>query len=323
MKFKTRILEHFGVAPGEYRGAAFRKYADALREAMRDDLFAVLIGEKGCGKKTVVGSVLREVLEAQERGDLRRRLIYIKINDDTRITIRQIATIMVEELSLEGVKPRRDYYALKKQLASLLGALTQGREPVKVTVVIEQAQHLLPQTIRALKELREINFLDTIEMFGVILSGHPALLGRIQNMEDVFPRVDVERMDEARGWMDRESRIEYLKARWGRLLNIAMREQIVDYMKTPMLMDHAVYEAMKGAYEVGKNALDELDFIFDLKAEVERNRLSYQEIADRMGVSKATVGQVINRKYDGDPHKYVEVQQTVTRLIQEKRREAI
>lgn len=325
MKFKTRILQYFEIEPGFYRGSAFRKYAQAVREAMEDQLFLLLVGDRGSGKKTVIGEVVKQIIKENERGNTRHHIVYIELFDDTRVTIAQIVREMILELtaSTEGqsesnkLRIRSDFYSRKRQLAAIIGKLVYS-EKHKVTLIIRQAQHLHGATLRALKELREISFLDRTEMFAVVLTGHPSLSAKVMNMEDVWPRTEIERLEESAGWMIPADRQEYLKAVWGSLLDKDMRELIAGNNHTPLAMDRCVYDALQRAYRRGDRNLKAEDFM-DMSDLIKRYGIPLQEIADAAGVSKSTAGLISNNKTTGFKADTVaNVQSTIGRLIAER-----
>lgn len=304
MRFRSSILEHFNVRLKEYRGDDFKRRASYLLEGLRERLFMALVGGPGTGKKTLA----RYVMDAA-KADM--TIIYLQVLDDARITISQIIAAMIEALSFGGERPRRDVYAKKTQLARLLGrTVSKGRG---VALVVEQAQHLHHNTIRAIKELRELSFLGDSELFSVLLMGHKSLEGKLLNLGDVAARVEFVRLDGATGWMDLEGRVAYIKGRFGAALTDAMRRQVALAHHTPMEIDRAIYERMQEAYRRG-DRLQLSDFILDVKDVIEKAGLSYARVAEESGLSKATVSQVVNHKYD-QPETVDKVKSAVARIV--------
>lgn len=309
MKFRSSIMAQFGVKPKDWRGPAFMRAANNILEGIEDGLFQAVVGEWGGGKKTLMAFVIDQLVK--KGGHV---IIYLKMLDDTRVTIGQIMNAMIVELSDGSERPYRDTFAKKMQLAKLLGIKVKGAEKRKVTVVIEQSQHLHGNTIRALKELRELSFLGETELFGVVLIGHKSLRGKILALPDVADRVEFEILTEEYGWMNLECRKEYLKARFGKLLSDNMREQIALVYKTPLQMDRFVYDKMKEVFLRGDAKFKEEDFMLELKEIVKMHGLSYQRIADAIGYGKTTVARVINGEYD-NPETINRVKEAVNRLI--------
>jgi len=313
MRFKQRILNHFDIEPGFYQGPAFKKLFSNIYDSMKGDEFITLIGGPGCGKKTVVNSVWQQIEKENELGNRKHHhIVYIHAQDKQKIRINQIINAMIYDLSSEN--PTRDPELKARHLARILGNITHTRKE-KVTVIIEQAHQLHGNTIRALKELRELKFLGNLDMFGIVLIGHKPLKDKIERLDDVVLRVEMEEMTEATGWMNYDERLDYLKARFGALLTGKMREQIALAYKTPLSMDRLIYEKMKEVYERGDNAFKEADFMLDLRTIVQSCNLSYQIIADATPnkVSKTAVGLVINGKYDNQAV-IDEVTQTIAEL---------
>jgi len=304
MKFRSSILGHFGIEPKEYHGMQFKRAAGNLAGALNDGLFIALIGGPGTGKKTLIRHVMDQLPDNHEK-------IYVQVLDDTRITISQIMGLMINKLSYDSENPRRDAYAKKVQLARLLGKVTNANR--KVSVIIEQAQHLHHATMRALKELRELSFLGQTEMFGVLLSGHKPLKGSLMGLNDVSKRIEIEELSEEQGWMTLSGRMEYLKGRFGDALTANMRKQVALKNKSPLEIDSAVYSKMKEVYLRGDETFKESDFMLDLKEMVEAHGLSYQKIAEVAGYKKSTISQVINDKYD-NPETIEKVKATIAKL---------
>jgi hypothetical protein len=295
MKFKSRIINHFGVEPKVYKGGAFKSIAAEVRECVEDNLFMAMIGDPMCGKKTVIGSVIRDIKKKNRKYEKKHHIIYMQLNDDTRIKISQIVSEMILVLN-DGDSIRRDFYARKSQLLTALGRLVYS-EGETVTLILEQAQHLHGNTIRALKELRELSFLGESELFGIILTGHSSLRGKIASLQDVYPRVEFVTMkDDSANWLNERDRVDYLTTVWGDVLTASMRKHIAAMCFTPGEMDALVYERMKVAYQRGDTHLQENDFL-PLKVIYEKSGLVMDAIAREAEVSKATASLAINGKY--------------------------
>ena len=317
MKFKRRILENFGCEPEFWMGSGFEKLARDVHDAMRDGEFLALVGAPGCGKKTVVNRVCMDIDAANRRGlEPVHHIVYVQSMDKERIRIGQIANALIYDLSDE--RPKRDPEARTRQLARILGRAVVANQE-KVTVIIEQAHRMHANTIRAIKELRELKFLGVMDLFGVVLIGHRPLKGKIESLDDVVLRAEIELMDEAHGWMNYSERTDYLEKVFGDVLTATMREQIALTCKTPLAMDRMIYDRMKAVYIRGDRAFTDADFMLDLKTLIEKSGLSYQKIADATPrkLSKATVGQVVNGKYD-NPEVVAEVQRTIAQMTRKK-----
>ncbi len=309
MKFRSHIINHFGVEAKPWHGAAFRRVAASISGAMADGLMLALIGGPGSGKKTL----LRYCMQRQPERDIN---VYIQVMDDTRIRIAQIIAQMITDISDGAEKPRRDAYGKKGQLARLLYFATEAGRGVHL--IIEQGQHLHHATIRAIKELHELSFLGKTEMFSVVMSGHRKLRGTLLGMKDVAQRVELEELSEDNGWMGASGRADYLRGRFGDLLNETMRENIASYCRTPLQMDSLVYGKMKDVYLRGDNAFKESDFLLDLKGAVEKNGIKYPDICRVSGYQKSTVSQVLNGNYDR-PETVDRVREAIEELIHENK----
>lgn len=324
MNFKSSILQHFSSDPSNWSGVSFRKQLSDIADSMISGEMIAVVGDPGCGKKTIVNHIAKSCANHNKTSMDKHHVVYVQSMDKERIRVGQIANAMIYDLSDET--PRRDPEARTRQLAKILGRIViSNRE--KVTVVIEQAHRLHANTIRAIKELRELKFLGYMDLFGVVMIGHRPLKAKIESLEDVVLRCEMQILDEAHGWMTGNDRLEYLKDRWGNLLTASMRKQIAIKHKTPLAMDRAIYDTMKAVYIRGDHEFKELDFMLDLKEVVQQSGISYQIIADSTPskLSKATIAQVVNKQYNGKENITREVQETIARLTDGQRdfREAV
>lgn len=303
MKFSPRILNHFGIEDaGFYRGPAFVRLYENILEAMRAGLFYVLIGDPGCGKKTAVSEAVRAIYKENERNyNGKHHIVYVQAVDKQRLNIRTVEQAMIYDLSAEN--PKRDAEARSRQLSRLLGVIVNRLPAERVTVIIEQAHLMHGNTIRAIKQLLELRFLDKAEMFGVILMGHRQLRQKIEGLNDVADRVEFELMSKGIGnedwqWLNPQDRVDYIKQRWGKALTPTMREHVAAMCRTPLAIDRIIYNKMKEVYERGDAAFGERDFL-PLKTEIEQAKLTLDDISKASGVSKATVSLVVNNQYTG------------------------
>jgi len=327
MKFKSRILAWFGVEPKPYRGRAFEKFAGAVQEAMQDEEMVALIGDPGCGKKTVVAEVVKRIRERDARsGVLSHIVVYVQSADKERVRINNIEEAMVYDLTDNSQNPNRYAEARTRQLARILGKIKEQNPAPKITVIIEQAHLLHGNTIRAIKQLREVRFLDKTEMFGVILIGHRPLKRKIELLNDVCDRFEFELMskEESGGsiwqWLTPGDRVEYIEQVWGKLLSPKMREQIAAVCSTPLQIDRLVYEKMKEVYARGDKQFSEADFVFDLKKLMRENQFSDDDVAKATAskLSRSTVNLVVNGKYTGSDDAVQEVHQAIAELIRSR-----
>ena len=125
--------------------------------AIQSQEFVSVLGPRGSGKTWAV----RAALEGHT----------VKVVEPLRLTrdklhMGDIETALVREISDEN--PRRSGEARSYQVKRILGEFSRARP---VVLVIDDAHVLHHQTLRALKRLREITWLNRSPLLGIVLIG--------------------------------------------------------------------------------------------------------------------------------------------------------
>jgi type II secretory pathway predicted ATPase ExeA len=116
-----------------------------------------IVGERGVGKSLAVSKVLHQAKVRQVR---------VLGADKGRITAGDIQEAMILDLSDES--PRKSKETRSRQLRRILGEASRRQA---VVVVIEEAHRLHSQTLRSIKNLRELDWMGESQLFAVILVG--------------------------------------------------------------------------------------------------------------------------------------------------------
>lgn len=128
-----------------------------LEMAVKAHAMVSIVGHRGIGKTRAVNAALK---------DLGARQVTVRSADKTRVLISDIEQAMILDLSEEH--PRRGREIRARQLRRVLGEASR-KQPV--VVVIEEGHRLHGQTLRALKTLRELDWMGESELFTVVLVG--------------------------------------------------------------------------------------------------------------------------------------------------------
>lgn len=163
MSNKLEILSLFGFRKDPFASHSIQS-ADASRVkglismAVSARSQVSIVGDRGIGKTRAVNGALR---------DLRVKVVRILTPDKTRVTAVDIQEALLIELA-PGERIRQDREIRIRQLRRILGEAAQRES---IVVVIEEAHRLNGNTLRSLKNLRELDWMGNINLFTVILIG--------------------------------------------------------------------------------------------------------------------------------------------------------
>ena len=129
-----------------------------LEMAVKARAIVSIVGERGAGKSRAVMGALRQ---------MGVKTITVRSPDRARILITDIEQAMVFDLSDEA--PRRGREIRARQLRRIIG---QASRVQRVVLVIEEGHRMHGQTLRAIKNLRELDWMGETELFTVVLIGH-------------------------------------------------------------------------------------------------------------------------------------------------------
>jgi type II secretory pathway predicted ATPase ExeA len=150
-----------------------------LTMAVESRAMISIVGERGCGKSAAVNAALKK---------LPVKTVWVSRGDQEKLTISDIKTAMILNLSAEGVK--RGGIVSSMQLRRVVGEASRKQ---KVVIAIEEAQRLHPSTLKSLKTLREIEWMGETELFTIILVAQSDPMNR-PGVSEVKLRSDIVRM---------------------------------------------------------------------------------------------------------------------------------
>ncbi len=302
-KISNRLLKHFGVKKmGDYWSETCDDRKEFIKEAINEQQMLAVVGERGIGKST-----LFEIA----KNELSNNTIFVYANDPSKefMSIGTILTDMVTKLS--GETKRGSRAARKLQLARIMGEL-HIKSNKNICLVIEEAHRINKLIYRALKELREAEYLGVSPLFSVVLIGHPLLKVKLAQVEEAFLRSHILELSESAGWLNYEERIEFLRTVFRGAIKPTVRKRIAISKRQPLDMINYVEQKMQEAYNAGRSVLDD-DVVQPSPAEAYYamkesypEAISYKVIAEEINetsntqISKTTVHDVIKQ---GNSHK--------------------
>ena len=128
-----------------------------LKMAVNSSAMVSVIGDRGMGKTEAINTSLNQ---------LQARQVSVRSADKDHLLITDIEYAMIFDLSDETPKRGREIRA--RQLRRILGEASSKQN---IVLVIEEGHRLHGQTLRALKTLREMDWMGKTELFSVVLVG--------------------------------------------------------------------------------------------------------------------------------------------------------
>ncbi|WP_051957933.1 AAA family ATPase [Desulfobacter vibrioformis] len=128
-----------------------------LSMAIQNKDMVCIVGDRGVGKSTAIDIALMK---------MNARQVNVQSKDKERLRIAGIEKAMVIDLSEEN--PKRCQEIRARQLRRILGEASAKQD---VVLVIEESHRLHGNTLRALKTLREMDWMGKRELFSVVLVG--------------------------------------------------------------------------------------------------------------------------------------------------------
>ena len=167
-------------------------------------------------------------------------------------------------------------------------------------LIIEDAHRLHPNTLSALKLLREIDFNGRAPLLSILLVGWPELDARLEKRRDILTRLQRVRLIAEEGWMTYDERFDYLGQVYNGLIADGTRERIARNHTVPVEMDMAVAEGLREARLAGYDVLDDRTYRLSLREYYEVLKSRGHSLADigkaAGGVSTSSVSDAINHE---------------------------
>ncbi len=156
---------------------------EAIYETAMNQGFLLVVGEVGAGKSTILKKSLRR-LEREDRVKISLPSKYFV----EKITSGFIADAMIQDFG--GENPHRNYRRRAAQVREVLER--NYNENVKLVLIVDEAQGLHPNTLRALKRFWE-GMGGSGSMLSIIIIGQPFIYGTLSsgNLAEVKLRLNM------------------------------------------------------------------------------------------------------------------------------------
>lgn len=286
-------LRHFGLTrKGTFNSDITEMYAAEIRAAIEANQMVAVAAPFGQGKTELVRTVLRTLAASGTPLDI------VEVHDPLRE--RQTVAVVMNAVIFElgDSNPRRDAEARARQFVRLVGQRVVS-EKRRVCIVIENAHRLHPNTLMAIKDIRERAFAGVSPLFSVVLVGQPPLVDRLERYHEVLYRTTVVQLDPAAGWMSTEERVGYLDAVYGDALTPGARARIALLAQGPLALDFTVEEAMRRARRMGYDRLDDRTVMPSVHELYEASQLTQGQAEKLTGIPKSTISDILRQ---GDAH---------------------
>ncbi len=159
---RTEVLAGCGFKSDPFKNINFKtgdslRIKNILKMAVNSQSMVSVIGDRGMGKTEAITAALNQ---------FQARQVSVRSADKDQLRITDIEYAIIFDLSEETPKRGREIRA--RQLRRILGEASSKQN---VVLVIEEGHRLHPATLRALKTLREMDWMGRKELFSVVLVG--------------------------------------------------------------------------------------------------------------------------------------------------------
>lgn len=305
---KPDVLEHLGlkrdpfstvVMDGHYHQTPeFQRAYRLVAYAVDHFEMVAVIGKVGSGKS----EALREVRLAFA-GRLEPKVDFVIVAHVDKKTLK-IAAVVEAFLDNFGVDTGRGS-SLQRRIWDMRVALAEAyHDGRRVCIIIDEAHRVNAHFLKSLKELHEQSrWADKPALFSIVLVGHADLISNYQRIApDVWERLDannIVRLGELTP-LEVAAYIEHrMNAAGGNgLFDETARKAVGRLASSPLEVNRVCWRLMCGAYQAEAESIGAKDIlrILDRSELRETLGLSMEEIAQRAGVGKSTVADVMSGK---------------------------
>jgi len=280
---KLELLTEFGFSKDPFKKFTMKssdntRISKVVNMAVNSRAMVSVVGERGIGKSRAVRASLRKIQNVN--------LVYPLSNDINKLLISDIEQALIFDLSNE--KPKRGREIRARQLRRIIGEASTRKE---IVLVIEEAHHLHGMTLRALKRLREMDWMGETELFSIVLICQSDPMNK-PGISEVRLRSDSINM---RGLLQDEI-VQFVCKTVGNVFAESAIEIIRDLPNSHNFEDlkNILFQLMASALFAGRRQVleEDVDNIFGINNLEERRK--------KAGVSKADLA-----KISGIPHRTV------------------
>lgn len=318
MEQYRRALQHFGwdydplgpqLRPDDiFATRDVKRAARAVINAAQEYVISIVVGDVGAGKSSVVGYALKQLPES---------VIIVEPAplESEQITIRDIEREIIYALvGRVGTYPAKNLLARNRIVARALGQVKR-----KVLLVIDEAQGLRMQTLRALKRLWNLSYMGRSPLMGIALFGQYSLETKLAELYELEGRAEIIRLSGLA-----EDEIEpYLESKVSGLFDGATAQELYRNARVPLQVNNLARQTIVTAYLRGKTVIDAEDVQIAVGQNprlllVRRYGLTITEVAREAGITKQQAHKALHNVYGGRSEALKKTMAAVDRLVKAK-----
>jgi len=257
---QNQLYRHFGLAgprEGILETRTTREVARRINDCIHDNDFMAIVAGIGSGKTTVTTNVFRSIKQEADDRKGREYLILLPIlsTAERGLNYGDILDEIIEELGGDTIRqsPSRSVRARAKQVSRIM--VMMDKKDVKVCVYIDRAHYLHPETIKALKGLRELNYYSSKPLFSLILIGEPSLGDKISRTGEIRARISQVPME-----YDKTEMAQIIDFHLQGMMQVSDASVLADRYTKPMYFIDDLKKAMNSALLLDKQMLTLDDF---------------------------------------------------------------
>ncbi len=285
---RLETLAEFGYERDPFRSSRMDT-VDAARVrrvigmALESRAMVSLVAERGTGKTQALDMALR---------DKDVTVVRVLSADKEWVGIGDIERALIFDLSQESARRTREIRA--RQLRRILG---EASRKTSVVLVLEESHRLHGSTLRALKSLREMEWMGQSPLFTVVMIGQYDPLQRAA-VDEVRLRTDTVAM---KGLTQQEI-ADYIEATVGKAFEPDAIQALSKCGQARNFLDlqEMAVQVMGRALEVGRKKVTPFEILAiyggGLKEIRIRTGMTAKAVAEKLGVSTATISLIENGK---------------------------
>ncbi len=311
MQSRLEILAEFGYRKDPFR-SFFMETADSMRikrllkMAIDSSAMVSIVATWGVGKTTSLDIAFRE---------MDAHVIRLVTADKERVVVSDIEKGLILGLSKEPCKRTKEVRA--RQIRRIVGEAAKERP---VILVLEEAHRMHAQTLRALKTLREMEWMGQSPLFTVCMIGQYDPM-RKRGVDEVRLRTDSVQM---KGLTGSEVK-EYIRNTVGKSFDDDATEAIsrLNDARNFLELQQILMNVMGKALEYGQQKVTALE-VYELyggglKEVLKRTNITLSDLKKSTGISKSTLSMVTNDKTGTlTDEKFSGTRQAIASVLREK-----
>lgn len=290
--FSTVLMDgHFHHTP------EFLKVHKLIRYAVDHYEMVAVVGKIGSGKS----EALREVrLAFASQLEPKVEFVGVPHPDRSKLKIGSVLEAFAEHF--KSADTSRSIH--RRSMLVRMELAEAHQEKRRLCLVLDEAHRVSGHFLKDLKGFHEQSrWADKPALFSIVLVGHAQLIPRYQKIApDVWERLDANNIVKM-GEMTPLEVAAYIEHRMhaaggNGLFDGTARRAVGRLATSPLAVNRVCWRLMCGAYDAEAKTIGKNDIlhIFDRAELRETLNLSYQEIADRAGIGKSTVVDVMSGK---------------------------